>query len=195
MPQPKAFVIAIKDHPISEQQLLDCKASAIQFGWNVETYWGVSGHTLTGRNWTNIGVIPLVLNSSINLPGQQGCFFSHWNLWNKCIEIDEPIIILEHDAVIQDKWSGVESDYVVTKLHDHYKKDKLKCNSYTGVWTPSSHAYHITPISAKKIINFARSVGALPVDVMLGRKVVHVRHLGTPELVSRQNTYSTTHHL
>ena len=29
-------------------------------------------------------------------------FFSHYNLWLKCIELDVPVLILEHDAIIND---------------------------------------------------------------------------------------------
>ena len=29
-------------------------------------------------------------------------FFSHYNLWLKCIELNEPILILEHDAILTD---------------------------------------------------------------------------------------------
>ena len=29
-------------------------------------------------------------------------FFSHYNLWLKCIELNKPILILEHDAIITD---------------------------------------------------------------------------------------------
>ena len=191
--QPKTFVIALKDHPISEQQLLDCKNSATNFGWDIETHWGVHGKTITEATWSSINVKPLVKNSSMRLPGQQGCFLSHWNLWNKCIDIDQPIVVLEHDAIIQDKWSDVTTSGVLVKLHANYKSHRVKTNNLTGIWTNSSHAYYIEPTSAKSIIKFAKSVGALPVDVMLGSYVVKVAHLGLPELVSRQNSYSTTH--
>jgi GR25 family glycosyltransferase involved in LPS biosynthesis len=29
--------------------------------------------------------------------GERGCFLSHFCLWKKCIELNEPILILEHD--------------------------------------------------------------------------------------------------
>lgn len=30
-------------------------------------------------------------------------FYSHYNLWLKCIELNEPILVLEHDAIIKSK--------------------------------------------------------------------------------------------
>ena len=32
--------------------------------------------------------------------GEVGCFLSHWNLWNKCIEENESLLILEDDAIL-----------------------------------------------------------------------------------------------
>ena len=32
------------------------------------------------------------------LPGEIGCFASHLSLWKRCVEIDEPIVILEDDG-------------------------------------------------------------------------------------------------
>ena len=37
-------------------------------------------------------------------PGVIGCFYSHYRLWQKCIELDEPILVFEDD-VIFDKLS------------------------------------------------------------------------------------------
>ena len=38
-----------------------------------------------------------------NMDVQSGCFLSHYSLWKKCIELKEPIIILEHDVEFNDK--------------------------------------------------------------------------------------------
>ena len=32
--------------------------------------------------------------------GERGCFLSHFCLWKKCIELNEPILILEHDITM-----------------------------------------------------------------------------------------------
>jgi len=36
--------------------------------------------------------------------GEVGCFLSHWYGWMHCIEYDEPLLILEDDAVITDRF-------------------------------------------------------------------------------------------
>ena len=40
-------------------------------------------------------------NDIHNLDAVAGCFMSHYKLWKKCVELKEPIIILEHDVEFQ----------------------------------------------------------------------------------------------
>lgn len=193
--QPKAFIIAIKDHPISESQMTDCLDSALKFNWNVEIYWGVNGNFVTSDTWKIEGVFPRLDKPTMDRPGVQGCFLSHWNLWKKCIELNEPIIILEHDAIIQDYWKPIEISKSIIKLHRYYKEKNPKFDEDAGKWSPSGHAYCLLPTHAEKLISFVKSVGAFEVDRIMGDKVVPVEHLGKPSLIERQNSYSTTNHI
>lgn len=189
--QPRTFVIALKDHAISEEQLQDCLRSASMYDWHIEVFWGVNGLTLSNNAWNNIGVNPLLNKPTMQQKGTQGCFFSHWNLWQKCIELNEPIVILEHDAIIQRKWESLLIKDIV-KLHAQYKPKKIRYDEHTGNWSTSGHAYCMTPQAAQSLIKFSKKVGGIPVDILMGDNVVNVTHLGTPELIARQNTFSTT---
>lgn len=42
-------------------------------------------------------------------PGEMGCFASHYSLWEKCIALNEPIVILEDDVHLRKKLSLVLS--------------------------------------------------------------------------------------
>jgi hypothetical protein len=190
--QPKTFVIAIKGHSVSESQLRDCLNSAEKFSWNIETYWGVNGKTLTEKSWNEIGVTPILNKPTMQRKGTWGCFFSHWNLWHRCIQLEEPIIVLEHDAIIQEAWRPIEINDAMIKLHRYYKHKNPKYDDHSGLWSPSTHAYCILPTHAEKLINFARRVGGYETDRMMGNHVLKIEHLGNPSLVERQNTYSTT---
>jgi GR25 family glycosyltransferase involved in LPS biosynthesis len=188
--QPKTFVITLKDHEISLKQQNDCFESAAKHYWNVEIFWGVNGRNLTEKDWEEIQVKPIT-----DRPGQRGCWFSHFLLWKKCLELDEPIIVLEHDAIIQKKWSPLEIGDSLVKLHRHYRKDPMshKWNHpVTGRWSPSTHAYCLTPEHATILIQAAKSIGCYNADVFMGDKIISVKLLGDPELVSRQNSFSTT---
>lgn len=188
--QPKAFVITLKDHEISLKQQKDCFDSAAIHDWNVEIFWGVNGRTLTEKDWERVQVKPITEKM-----GQRGCWFSHFLLWQKCLELNEPIIVLEHDAVIQKKWEPLEIGDSLVKLHRHYRKDPMshKWNHpVTGRWSPSTHAYCLTPEHATILIQASRSIGCYNADVFMGDKIISVKLLGDPELVSRQNSFSTT---
>jgi len=194
--QPKTFVIALKDHPISESQLADCLTSAKEHGWNVEIFWGVNGNTLTDDSWKSIGVTPRLDKPTMNKRGTWGCFFSHWNLWNLCVKLNKPIIILEHDAIIQQPWSPITIDKSLLKLHRYYKRKNIKFDEDTGQWSPSTHAYCILPKHAEILINFSKKVGGFETDRMLGSNVIDVYHIDRkPCIVTRQDSYSTTENL
>jgi hypothetical protein len=190
--QPKTFVIAIKGHFISEQQLKDCLDSAEKFNWKVEIFWGVDGRTITKKTWEDEGIIPRLDKPTMDKSGVQGCFLSHWSLWKKCIEINEPIIILEHDAVIQNYWNPLTINKKIIKLHRHYSRKNMYVDADSGVWSKSGHAYCILPKHAKILINFVRKVGAFEADRIIGDKVIGFEHLGKPSLIERQNLFSTT---
>jgi glycosyl transferase family 25 len=189
--QPKTFVIALKDHPVSKAQLRDCLDSAEKFDWKVEVCWGVDGRYISDQTWKNEEIFVRTDKPTMHRAGVRGCFLSHWSLWKKCIELNEPIIILEHDAVIQKKWELIELGDSIVKLHRHYAGKKVKYDVDSGNWSKSGHAYCISPFHAKILIEFVRRVGAYEVDIIMGDKVIPIRHL-TPSWVERQNSYSTT---
>ena len=35
-------------------------------------------------------------------PGELGCFASHYLLWEKCLELNEPIVVIEDDAQLEE---------------------------------------------------------------------------------------------
>jgi hypothetical protein len=195
--QPKTFVIALEDHPVSRSQLNDFIKSAEEFNWKYEIHWAVDGRTITDESWASIGVTPLYHKGSMTKSGTWGCFFSHWQLWNKCIELNEPIIILEHDAIINDFWKPIDSLGCLVKLHENYteKKQNKWIDPESGNNSSSAHAYCISPEHATKLINFSKKIGGYAVDRIIGDKVLSIMHLGRPTLVSRQNSFSTTENL
>lgn len=192
--QPKAFVIAIKGHPVSESQLQSCINSAKEFNWNVEVFWGINGKTITQETWTTEKLVPRFDKPTMGKPGVQGCFLSHYTLWKKCIELNEPIIILEHDAIIQQPWETLDLTNSIIKLHRHYSEKNIRSDPDSGFWSKSGHAYCLAPIHAKTLIEFVKRVGAYEVDIVMGTKVIPVGYL-KPSWVERQNTYSTTENI
>jgi len=193
--QPKTFIIVLKDIPISEKLASDCLESAKKYNWDLEIFHGVNGNTITPESWNSIGVTPLLNKPSMNKPGTWGCFFSHFRLWELCVSLDEPIVVLEHDAVIKNYWPIIEINNSIVKLHRRYKTDRI--DETSGIYTKSTHAYCILPDHCKKLIAFSKSTGAFATDAMMGSNVVPVIHYdpkGT-SLVDGNHIYSTTQQL
>lgn len=167
--QPRCFVIGLRNHQQSQRLLNDCINSAKLHNWNIEIFWGVDGSIITKETWDNTGLKMTEHGPMKNRQGVQGCFFSHWSLWNKCVELNEPIIILEHDAIVTDKWPNLDCSAHLIKLHTRYEDVE---NHLTGKWGKSNHAYLISPTQAKLIIEHTKLFEAQPADKMIGDKVV-----------------------
>ena len=93
--------------------------------------------------------------------GEVGCFLSHWKLWEKCIELNEPILVLEDDAVITDKFSydelyrmkreGYDFIYLGWKeMSESIPIDDTFVKPVYPYWTLS---YMVTPASARILLN------------------------------------------
>ena len=137
--------------------------------------------------------------------GEVGCFLSHYNLWLKCIALDEPIIILEDDAIIGDSY---DEDHITTLLETYnfiylaYKEmgegttinDELIVPDYP-YWTL---AYVITPEAAKKLCVRETRKNVIPVDELLPLKLKELSPVGyknqpiTPHGRSKVGTDVTT---
>lgn len=195
--QPRTFVIALKQYHISISQVKNCLASAKTHGWDIEIFWGTNGNTLTLDSWDEIGVKPLLHKGSMDKLGTWGCFFSHWRLWNLCVELNEPIVILEHDAIIECPWKEIDISDSLIKLHEPLFSDDPTWkypDPDSGWGTCSTQAYCITPEHATKLISFTKNVGGFAADRILGSYVIDVKHT-YPSIVSARHIYSTTANL
>lgn len=99
----KAYVIYKQDQALSKRLALGCVNTASKFGIKVEYSPGLyqqkaldflDKHNL--KPWLDKDGNETVLTKA--LP-RKGVLASHYMMWLKCAELDEPIIILEHDAI------------------------------------------------------------------------------------------------
>ena len=73
----------------------------------------IDGRDITLPSLYNQGIIPLqgwrdpFHNKKIR-KGEIGCFLSHFNAWQRCIKEDEPIMVLEDDAIINENFDEFE---------------------------------------------------------------------------------------
>ncbi len=115
----KAFIIHTQNEDSLE--LADrCKRSFIPYNnWDAELFEGTSPLTL--EHWEE--QYPLKMRYYSRVRGfyekrddspkdkrrylsKKSCTYSHYRLWKKCVELDEPIVILEHDSVCKSEWDN-----------------------------------------------------------------------------------------
>jgi glycosyl transferase family 25 len=96
-------------------------------------------------------------------PGVMGCFYSHYRLWKKCVELDETICVFEDDVKIYRELIPVDfTDVLVLTLgarkSEKYKQyltdpvGKPKAEQYHNSSMPGTTGYLISPQGAKKLL-------------------------------------------
>jgi GR25 family glycosyltransferase involved in LPS biosynthesis len=200
MTKPVSYVITLqgKDHTnpyalgnykLSQRLSLQVLDSASTHNWHTEIFPATDGYKITDQDWKNIGVEMLLDRGKMQYRlGAQGCFISHFRLWQLCLEKQQPIVVLEHDAIIQAPWPDLTCEHAVIKLHQPLA---FKENTLTGKWSKGAYAYFLHPTYAQILINAARKLGAQALDKMIADRVVPVEHLNY-NLVTRSNSGSTT---
>jgi glycosyl transferase family 25 len=119
--------------------------------------------------------------------GVIGCFYSHYRLWKKCIELDEPIFIFEDDVIFQREYHPIEWDDVLMVCtgkkaykHDFYKpllespEGEYRAIDIPGSQMPGAVGYGIKPHAAKKLVETYKTE-MLPADTCLNRFVVKLQ--------------------
>ena len=117
--------------------------------------------------------------------GQLGCYASHYLLWQKCVEIGKPVIIIEDDALIYPEHFIDFIDHI-PQLDKHFEcvrlfDNKRKSFSYKPVKTlekialckfskghMSATGYYLTPAGAAKLLEHS-SRWYMAVDIYMDR--------------------------
>jgi glycosyl transferase family 25 len=118
--------------------------------------------------------------------GEVGCFASHRSMWQKCVELGEPMMIMEDDFQLLPGFSGaVEtvagniSEYGFIRLQSEARAKKRRvatCGNYT-LWryTKVPHSCmcnSVTPEVAERLVAQTRAIYE-PVDVFIKKYWVH----------------------
>lgn len=168
-----AYIITIKGHEKSETYSKRCQQSCINVGMPYKIWYGYDGtknpieepdHLKNSEIMSMFKIIDHYLTRT-----EVACFLSHASLWAHCVKIDQPIVILEHDAVMVNKISELEHYNSITYLGgaDWEKpvEHKFKIPIHGAGRGPNFHyichafAYAIDPQSAKNILSYALQNG------------------------------------
>lgn len=94
-------------------------------------------------------------------PGEKGCFASHYKLWQKCLELNEGIFIIEDDVEFTQAFNAnnlekiLKSPYEYVRIY-HIKEAKfydLELNfKITFSNVAGTQGYYLKPSAARKFI-------------------------------------------
>jgi len=186
----KAYIIRVKGNDISEKHALNCAASCIRVGMPFQ-YWdaydGLSGEINTPDHHNSIMKMMKVTDHYLTR-GEVACALSHISLWAKCVEQDQPIVILEHDAVMTNPYTKhavfnsiayLGSNEQVHQGWGVYATPPHASEGPNYHFICRAHAYAIDPAVAKNMLAHVLKYGInAPLDIMLRADIFPIHQMG-----------------
>lgn len=219
----KAYVIHIKGNEKSEHTANLAMESCVEFGYDAELFEGITPKTI--KQWDEKYGLTVIKPShmydrQIGLNGTQyvyeckySNFLNHYTLWNRAIELNETIIILEHDVIAVAEWQNPEFDEMLVLnmdcgLHEQQFDRILKPTLQKGVHSyvnpfliyrsdnryngagmiPGSASYAITPKGAKRLVDTVKKYGWDKTDYIINTKAVDMKYI-------HPDYFSFSHHI
>jgi len=173
----KSFVITLENHDHGNMLSDEAIASGKQFGWDIEKFKAVDGRDLKLEDLLeqyNLRLHPIHKKQyrAMERPGVYGNLFSHYKLWQMCIDFDQPIGCFEHDVLFSGSPQLMNMDFI-----DLLKLDRLpqQKNYSTGICWRGAHAYILKPEGAQKLIEWSKTNGVMGADIMIGTEVLDIQ--------------------
>ena len=139
------YMIVIDEHPISQMYSRITIPSWEKHGYKVKTFNAVTPKDLYKKTKLEF----LKKNTREFTSTEKAVWYSHFELWCKCLVNKKPMVILEHDSKL------------IKKLPD-LKKEGHKFLSFIkrdfgngGVHLAPGSGYYITPVIAERLISNA----------------------------------------
>lgn len=190
----KAFVIRKPGDEMSEKFADECIESAKKFEITVEKFDGVYSNHDDYINSRKLRFFEKMKEHRKTNPGIKGCFLSHYLLWEKCIELNEPVMIFEHDALmirsLPDNILDLFSHHCILDYAVHYPNyeeiisnncdltvktfNKIKTAQFgfkqvNSTHVKGSHAHIVKPLGAETLIKSIKQHGILPADMVVNQ--------------------------
>lgn len=195
----KSFIIHLSKIPSSLSSALAVKQSLDQFNMDTELFEGSYGSAIkeqykqNNRQWHPWGFkgrdkpySEEDRKSLWGIAGEIGCFDSHYRLWQKCLMLNEPILIFEDDVELIRPYIPVEWNDILSVAFSHTKKmPKYQhyLDSPTGVpeaapygqaSMPGNGGYAIKPHAAKILVEEYKNT-YLPADNAINQNLVKIQ--------------------
>jgi len=154
-------------------------------------------HSFLARNY---------LTSNPLLPGEIGCYASHYSMWKKCVDMNEPIVVLEDDIELTEHTLSVFNE--LKSLHERYDYIRLEyakkgCVDITEQndikvvrWLNGrvgTRGYSINPTAARKLLENSTH-WMVPVDNYIGQSFRHgvISYGIQPYMVNHSDSFESS---
>jgi glycosyl transferase family 25 len=189
-----AYIITIKDNQISEELSHRCakSCSEVEQPYKIfNAFDGTSGKIVIPDEYKNAPWLKWIkLYTNVLSPTQISCFYSHFALWTKCLELDRPIIILEHDSIVQKKLDyHCAYNSIIYLGSSEQKSESMPIQPLVPPHGTSedgrhrficrAHAYSIDPAIAKNLISHVIKFGiTTSLDVTIRSDIFPICQVG-----------------
>jgi len=170
----KIYMIGMEDHPISQMYMREVLPS--WEGYTVDIFPAVTPKDLYKKHKLDFGL----KNKREFTSTEIAVWYSHFELWCKCLNKRKPILIIEHDSKLVKPLPDMSQEGY--KFLSFINRDFGK----TGLHIAPGSGYYITPNSAERLI--ANAVSKPIIRNSDG-------HLGTIFSFRRQNKMNDYHYI
>lgn len=187
----EAYIITLKGNAKSERLSERCQQSCQQIGqpyhvW--QAFDGTSGKDIIypdhAKDQDHYSFLKK-MNVRLTV-GETASFLSHYSLWAHCVKIDIPIVVLEHDAIMVNKYLWHDGWNQINYLGNYSQIEtgwpsfpphiKLTEN-YRAICR--GHAYAIDPAVARHLVSHAMRFGlAASIDVFIRADIFPIVQTG-----------------
>ncbi|GAA8668874.1 glycosyltransferase family 25 protein [Helicobacter pylori] len=119
--------------------------------------------------------------------GELGCYASHYSLWQKCIELNEAICILEDDIIVKERFKESlefcyqhinELGYIrLMHLEENVAKQKTPIKGVSQILNfkdgIGTQGYCLAPKAAQKLLKYSAKEWVMPIDCVMDRHYWH----------------------
>ncbi|WRE29866.1 glycosyltransferase family 25 protein [Helicobacter pylori] len=119
--------------------------------------------------------------------GELGCYASHYSLWQKCIELNEAICILEDDIIVKERFKESlefccqhinELGYIrLMHLEENVAKQKTPVKGVSQILNfkdgIGTQGYVLAPKAAQKLLKYSAKEWVMPIDCVMDRHYWH----------------------
>jgi hypothetical protein len=186
----KAYIIRIVGHERSEEKAKRGAESCNKVGmpWQYwDAYNGLENPIQPPEHHNDVMRLIKVTDHYLTR-SEVACALSHISLWNKCVQLDQPIVILEHDAVMVNPYLRHAVFNSIAYLGGHEQVNQ----GWKVLPTPPhasegpnyhficrAHAYAVDPAVAKNLLAHVIKYGiCAPLDILIRSDVFPIHQMG-----------------